>query len=85
MCGLGRWNTPDGPILAFLGMLEEHMLYVPDDTPAEVDPEELRATERMIGAPFDRVRVDQYLCMRRPVICFFVDEVSCVDPCSSTR
>ena len=85
VCNLGRWAVPDGPIMAFLSVLENHMLYSEDDTPAEVDPEEMRTGTRVLGAPFDRVRVNLYLTMRHPVKCVIVEEVECVDPYICTR
>ena len=46
------------------------MVYVPDRTPSEGDPPELRERGRILGAPFNRVRAELCACTRRPVLSF---------------
>ena len=59
VCQLGYWNKPNGPIKRFLRLLVDHMIYVRDSRPLEVDPKELRETgDRVLGAAVNRVRAN---------------------------
>ena len=59
VCQLGYWNKPNGPIKRFLRLLVDHMIYVRDGRPLEVDPKELRETgDRVLGAAVNRVRAN---------------------------
>jgi len=68
VCQLGYWNKPNGPIKRFLRLLVDHMIYVRDSRPLEVDPKELRETgDRVLGAAVNRVRANVCFCMRQRV------------------
>ena len=59
VCLLGYWARQNGQIKRFLRLLETQMLYVFDDTLLEVDPFELRKTQRrVLGAAVNRVRAN---------------------------
>ena len=69
VCQLGYWNKPNGPIKRFLRLLVDHMIYVRDSRPLEVDPKELRETgDRVLGAAVNRVRANVCFCMRQRVL-----------------